>query len=151
MNAGDVKKIVLALVLLGAAGVLFVVMKPSGADVPDDETTLTYWWDTETNQEFTIPGSEREAKVRQRRIETEQSPATGPRTRRSGTDLESVAMSPYTQKYTGVQARLCPNDGTVFPMKNKRGERMICPQCKWDPTTGDTAQSDRETVLEDWK
>ena len=151
MNPGDTKKIVAAVVLLGVAAVLFFVMSSGGSDIPDDETTVTYWWCTETNQGFEIPGTERAEKIKQRRIETDSGETSGPRTRRAGREVESVALSPFTNKFTGIQAECCKNDGTIFPKKNKNGERMICPTCKWDPTTETTATSDRESVLDNWQ
>ena len=129
-------KLVVAAGLLGAA-VLIFIYNSRGEPAPEGDETRTYWYCTQAGKGFSLDAVEAQEKVRLRRKQggDEKSPLAF-----RGRDIsEQVALSPFSNQFTGVEAYKCPKCGEIFPARNEQGEIMKCPKCKWDPDAEESA------------
>lgn len=120
-----------------------------GPEVPESiEKEKTVWYCTNCKTGFELP-----ADAPPEMFQVQEEPASdaspSPR-RRGGASLgERYAKCPNCGEFKGVPGVLCGGCGKTFRKFNKEGVAMICPDCKWDPTTGQTAEGDRLYVLDE--
>lgn len=129
-------KLIAAAGLLGAAALIFFY-NFRGESVPENDETRTYWYCTQSNKGFSLNPAEAQEKVRMRRKQGGDD--ANPLAFRGRDVSEQVALSPFSNQFTGVEAYKCPKCGEIFPMHNEQGENMKCPKCKWDPDATEAA------------
>jgi ribosomal protein S27AE len=134
VNKGNGKNFA-ALGLMGLAVALYIY-RTRDEPVPDNDDTRTYWYCTREHKGFSLTGPEAQEKVRIRRKQTAEDDKN-PLAFRGREVSESVALSPFSKEYTGVEAYKCPKCGEIFAAHNDKGEDTVCPKCKWDPLATD--------------
>jgi hypothetical protein len=135
MSGKDTSKLAMAALLLVVAGGLFFYQSRSAEGGPEGED-VSHWYCTKSRQYFSLRGEESDSKVKSMR----KAPAAGaggePAARTPASASVVMALSPYSNEWTGVAAMKCPHCGEVFVMETEGSEESICPKCEWNPRTG---------------
>jgi hypothetical protein len=137
-------KVGLAAGLFVLAAALYFWMSSGREDAPLDGESTTYWYCTEAKKSFTLTPQEAGDSVRMmRRVLT--GDEDSPTARRSRAINVAMALSPYTNQYTGVEAVKCPKCGEIFEARDEQGDPRLCPACGADPMADEPAPEDNST------
>ena len=147
MKSKSTVKLGLAFGLFALAAVLFIAMK-QGDDTPVDRPETVYFYCTacETGFDLRLDAPAETFRTVERDVDLGDGPQA--RRRSTKTSLEKVAKCTACGEFAGHPGRLCDHCQGSYRLTNKIGQVMVCPKCKWDPTTGQEAVDDRLSVLD---
>jgi hypothetical protein len=150
MTSKDKVRLGLAAGLLLVAVLLFVLLAPRRGEIPDAGEAKTIWYCAACKNGFELTGVQTAEMVRLRRVQaTTQSSPDAAQPRRPGRSAVEVTKCPFCGEWAGVPARRCGACRLIFPARAKDGEIAVCPDCKWDPTTGAKAEGVRARLGEE--
>ncbi|HPF41180.1 MAG TPA: hypothetical protein P5081_15205 [Phycisphaerae bacterium] len=131
--------------LVVAAGIVWY--SNSGEKLPDDVKRTTFWYCDKCDAGFELPDPPPEGALVESPVAqpNDDKPSAMRRVRKTVT-LARCPTCGEQQAHAGLK---CGGCGAAFRRFNENGDILICPKCKWDPTTNEKAAGDREFILDE--
>ncbi len=142
MESSQVWKVIVAGGLLALAVVLYVNLSSPDDDIPESPESATTWYCTACEKMFDVSAADADEVVRTAVAtgsadgESGAPPAARGRGRQA---FVRQAKCPTCEAWTGVETAQCHECQTVFATQSADGKPAVCPQCRWDPATGEIA------------